>query len=211
MIDHLNLIEKMKNFSNLGAGDFSEEQLEKFVQYVYLLHKWNKAYNLTAVRDPEEMLVKHILDSLAVGKFLEGDRFIDVGTGPGLPGIPLAIMFPEKHFVLLDSLGKRIQFLRTVLRELGLTNVTLVLGRVEDYYDEEGFDGVLSRAFASLKDMTTWCHHLPKARGKFYALKGQCLQEEIEALDEKFIVERREKLQIPSLIGDRHLILIKKC
>lgn len=147
MIDHLNLIEKMKNFSILGAGDFSEEQLEKFVQYVYLLNKWNKAYNLTAVRDPEEMLVKHILDSLAVGKFLEGDRFIDVGTGPGLPGIPLAIMFPEKHFVLLDSLGKRIQFLRTVLRELGLTNVTLVLGRVEDYYDEEGFDGVLSRAF----------------------------------------------------------------
>ena len=114
------------------------------------------------------MLVKHILDSLVVSPYLQGDRFIDVGTGPGLPGLPLAIINPSKQFVLLDSLGKRISFIRNAVRELGLTNVTPVLSRVEEYQPEDKFDGVLSRAFASLKDMTDWCHHLPQRKRSFF-------------------------------------------
>ena len=113
------------------------------------------------------MLVKHILDSIVVSPYLQGEHFIDVGTGPGLPGLPLAIINPTKQFVLLDSLGKRISFIRNAVRELGLTNVEPVLSRVEEYQPEQKFDGVLSRAFASLKDMTDWCHHCQKKMGIF--------------------------------------------
>lgn len=102
----------------------SDQQIQQLINLVNLLNKWNKAYNLTSVRDPQEMLVKHILDSLVVSPYLQGDRFIDVGTGPGLPGLPLAIINPSKQFVLLDSLGKRISFIRNAIRELRLTNVT---------------------------------------------------------------------------------------
>ncbi|MDW3155937.1 16S rRNA (guanine(527)-N(7))-methyltransferase RsmG, partial [Vibrio sp. 779(2023)] len=121
--------------------DVSEKQREQLVGYVELLDKWNKAYNLTSVRDPLEMLVKHILDSIVVGTHLQGERFIDVGTGPGLPGIPLAIMHPEKTFFLLDSLGKRIRFIKQVVHTLGLKNVTPIQSRVEEFQPEEKFDG----------------------------------------------------------------------
>ena len=112
-------------------------QQRQLLGLVELLDKWNKAYNLTSVRDPQEMLVRHIFDSLAVAPWLEGERFIDVGTGPGLPGLPLAILFPAREFVLLDSLGKRIRFIRQVVLELGLTNVTPVQSRVEAYQPEQ--------------------------------------------------------------------------
>lgn len=193
--------------TNISITDLQVNQL---IQYVELLVKWNKAYNLTSVRDPHEMLVKHILDSLMVGPLLEGNRFIDVGTGPGLPGIPLAIMYPEKQFVLLDSLGKRITFLRQVVYQLKLTNVTPVQSRVEKYQFEHYFDGVLSRAFASLQDMLTWCHHLTNADGRFYALKGLYPTEEIANLPNNFQVMAGHELKIPSLDGQRHLIEIKK-
>ena len=174
-----------------------------------LLNKWNKAYNLTSVRDPQEMLVKHILDSIIVSPYLQGDRFIDVGTGPGLPGLPLAIINPTKQFVLLDSLGKRISFIRNAVRELGLTNVEPVLSRVEEYQPEQKFDGVLSRAFASLKDMTDWCHHLPKKDGYFYALKGIYHEDEVQELDKKFEVKDVITLHVPELVGERHLIVLR--
>ncbi|KYK83447.1 16S rRNA methyltransferase, partial [Aggregatibacter actinomycetemcomitans serotype d str. SA508] len=164
----------------------NDQQKQQLIDLVNLLNKWNKAYNLTSVRDPQDMLVKHILDSLVVSPYLQGDRFIDVGTGPGLPGLPLAIINPDKQFVLLDSLGKRISFIRNAVRKLGLTNVKPVLSRVEEYQPEEKFDGVLSRAFASLKDMAEWCRHLPKPDGMFYALKGIYQQEEAQNLSDQF-------------------------
>ena len=155
------------------------------------------------------MLIKHILDSLVVSPYLQGDRFIDVGTGPGLPGLPLAIINPSKQFVLLDSLGKRISFIRNVIRELRLTNVIPVLSRVEEYQPEDKFDGVLSRAFASLKDMTDWCHHLPKENGYFYALKGIYQEDEINELNKKYTVQEVIELHVPELIGERHLIVLR--
>ena len=204
----LQLTDKLKTLLKQTALSVTEQQQQQLVKLVLLLNKWNKAYNLTSVRDPQEMVVKHILDSLVVSPYLQGDRFIDVGTGPGLPGLPLAIINPQKHFVLLDSLGKRISFIRNAVRELELTNVEAVLSRAEEYQPDHQFDGVLSRAFASLKEMTDWCHHLPKKEGHFYALKGLCHDEEVQALEGKFMVKEVVKLHVPELVGERHLIIL---
>jgi len=190
----------------------SEQQVESLVKYVELLHKWNKAYNLTSVRDPQQMLIKHIMDSLMVGDVLQGSHFIDVGTGPGLPGIPLAILYPERNFVLLDSLGKRITFLRQVVFQLKLTNVQPIKARVEEYHAETPFDGVLSRAFSSLNDMVSWCSHLiTKEHGQFFALKGQYPTEELSQLPENIKLVTNHKITVPELVGERHVIVLKKC
>lgn len=194
--------------ANAGIS-LTDHQKTLLVSYVDMLHKWNKAYNLTSVRDPNEMLVRHILDSIVVAPYLQGQRFIDVGTGPGLPGIPLAIVLPDAHFTLLDSLGKRVRFLRQVQHELKLENITPVQSRVEAYPSEPPFDGVISRAFASLNDMVSWCHHLPGEKGRFYALKGQLPGDEIASLPDNFSVESVEKLRVPQLEGERHLVIIK--
>ena len=189
----------------------TENQIDLLIQYVELLNKWNKAYNLTAVRDTTDMLVKHIMDSLLVGDKLKGQSFIDVGTGPGLPGIPLSILYPERNFVLLDSLGKRITFLRQVVFQLKLKNVTPVLSRVEKYQPEALFDGVLSRAFASLEDMVNWCQHLiADETGRFFALKGQFPREEIEQLPEHIKFVDSSEIIVPNLQGERHVIELKK-
>lgn len=188
----------------------SPAQRQQLVAYVELLNKWNKAYNLTSVRNPEDMLVKHILDSLVVGPKLSGQHFIDVGTGPGLPGIPLAILYPERNFVLLDSLGKRITFLRQVVFQLKLTNVTPMLSRVEEFQPEQPFDGVLSRAFASLQDMVNWCQHLIDTNGRFYALKGLLPEQEFSELPDNIQVSASHQLQVPQLDGERHLIELIK-
>ena len=187
-----------------------DQQKQQLLALVGLLHKWNKAYNLTSVRDPMEMLVRHILDSLVVSPWLEGERFIDVGTGPGLPGLPLAIINPNKQFFLLDSLGKRIRFIRQVILELGLKNVTPIQSRVEEFQPEQGFDGVLSRAFASLTDMLNWCHHLPAPHGAFLALKGLYPEDELAALPKGFVMVSSHPLHVPELDGERHLIVLKK-
>jgi 16S rRNA (guanine527-N7)-methyltransferase len=146
-----------------------------------------------------------------VSPYLNGERFIDVGTGPGLPGIPLAIMNPDKSFVLLDSLGKRIRFIKQVLHELGIANVVAVQSRVEEFDPEDGFDAVLSRAFASMSDMVEWCQHLPRANsGVFFALKGQLPQEEISLLPEWCSVTDVKALKVPELEGERHLVILSR-
>lgn len=204
------MINKLSSLLKAANISLTDQQKQQLVGYVELLHKWNKAYNLTSVRDPQQMLVRHILDSVVVEPHLQGERFIDVGTGPGLPGIPLAIVRPQSHFTLLDSLGKRVRFLRQVQHELALTNVTPVQSRVEEYPSEPPFDGVISRAFASLEDMLTWCHHLPGPEGRFYALKGVRPDDEIAALPAGFKVEKIQPLQVPELDGERHLVVITR-
>lgn len=186
------------------------EQKKQLIDFVGMLNKWNKAYNLTSVRDPEAMLIRHIMDSLVVSKHLQGERFIDVGTGPGLPGIPLAIMNPDKTFVLLDSLGKRIRFQKQVAFELGIRNISSVESRVEAFQPEQKFDGVLSRAFASIQDMLTWCHHLPTENGQYYALKGQLNDEEMQQIPAGFVVKDIIELKVPKLDEQRHLLKIIK-
>lgn len=203
------MINKLTQLLNAANISLSDQQKQQLVGYVELLHKWNKAYNLTSVRDPQEMLVRHILDSIVVNPSLTGNRFIDVGTGPGLPGVPLAIVRPDAHFTLLDSLGKRIRFLRQVQFSLGLQNIEPVQSRVEDFSGEPAFDGVISRAFASLSDMVNWCHHLPGTEGRFYALKGQHPADEIAALPPQFKVTDVVALNVPQLEGERHLVIIQ--
>ncbi|WP_392552414.1 16S rRNA (guanine(527)-N(7))-methyltransferase RsmG [Orbus wheelerorum] len=186
----------------------SEQQLDLLICYVEMLNKWNKAYNLTSVRDPNEMLTKHIMDSLVVSPYLQGNSFIDVGTGPGLPGIPLAIINPDKKFDLVDSLGKRVRFLKQVQFELKLDNINPIQSRIEEYTAYQ-FDGVISRAFASLNDMLNWCHHLPNDNGIFYALKSIASQEELKSLPSKFTILDVIKLNVPNLNAERNLIMIK--
>lgn len=202
----LNKLSRLLDQAGISLTDHQKNQL---VAYVDMLNKWNKAYNLTSVRDPGEMLVRHILDSIVVAPHLQGVRFIDVGTGPGLPGIPLSIVRPQAHFTLLDSLGKRVRFLRQVQHELKLDNITPVQSRVEAFPAEPPFDGVISRAFASLNDMVSWCHHLPGENGRFYALKGQLPEDEIASLPAAFRVDSVVKLRVPQLEGERHLVVIK--
>jgi 16S rRNA (guanine527-N7)-methyltransferase len=190
--------------------NLTDKQQQQLVEFVLLIDKWNKAYNLTSVRCPKQMMVKHILDSLAIVPHLTGENIIDVGTGPGLPGMPLAIAFPDKTFTLLDSLGKRVRFMTQCVHTLKLTNVTPVNSRVENHVGDKPYDIVLSRAFASLKDMLHWCEHLVDSDGQFLALKGQFPQNEIDEVSDHFQIMNTENITVPSLDGERHLVWLRK-
>jgi len=190
--------------------NLSKHQCGQLVGYVELMAKWNKAYNLTSVRDPMEMLSKHILDSLAIVPFITKRHYIDVGTGPGLPGIPLAIACPTSKFTCLDSLGKRVRFMKQAAFELGIENVLPIQSRVEDFQPPKKYDGVLSRAFASTQDMLHWCDHLVDFAGEFLALKGQYPQDELKAIAGNIKIVSTHKLGVPFLDGERNLIVLKK-
>ena len=187
----------------------TETQKTQLVQLVELLHKWNKAYNLTSVRDPDAMLVKHILDSLVVSPHLHGERFIDVGTGPGLPGLPLAIINPGQTVRAARQPGQTDQLHPPGDPGAGVDQCDPVKSRVEEYQPETGFDGVLSRAFASLEDMLSWCHHLPSPEGSFLALKGQYPEQELAQLPDSIRLVATHKLVVPELEGERHLLEFK--
>ncbi len=201
------------SFDSISASlnlPVSETQKKQLIDYVLMINKWNKTYNLTSVRDPQEMLIKHIFDSIVISPYLVGQHFADVGTGAGLPGIPLAIMNPEKTFLLIDSLGKRVRFIKQSIYELKISNVTAVQTRVEDLDLEKPLDGVLSRAFASLKDMLFWCQNLTDENGLFLALKGQLNQLELDEIPTGFTVVNCVNLAVPNLQGERHLVTLKK-
>ena len=189
----------------------SDQQISQLLDYMSLLEKWNSAYNLTSIREPEKMLHVHLLDSLSIAPFVKGERIIDVGTGPGLPGIPLAIVYPERQFTLMDSNGKKTRFLFQVRNVLGLKNVTEIQSRVENYKPETPFDGVTSRAFTSLQQMVEKCAHLVGESGRFYAMKGQYPTEELSALPKHYNVVASHRLQVPGVDGERHLIEITPC
>ena len=189
--------------------ELSDDKIELLLAYHALLVKWNKAYNLTAVRDPEEMIRRHLLDSLSILPHITGDRILDVGTGPGLPGIPLAICFPEKNLTLLDSNGKKTRFLTQAKIELKLDNMTPVQSRIESF-ETEPFDAITSRAFATLKDMVDGSIHLLKDEGYFYAMKGLYPTEEIGELDNRTTVVDCFALHVPGEEAERHLVKIQK-
>ena len=207
------MLNRIQNAIDSGLNDLNLPHdvatVDKLARFVLLMNKWNKAYNLTSVRQVDAMVPRHILDSLVVKPYLEGSRFIDVGTGPGLPGLPLAIAMPESHFTLLDSNGKRTRFMFQVALELGLTNVEIVHSRVEDFQPEQQFDGVLSRAFASLSDMLTWCSHLPSPSGKFYALKAHLSEDELSQVPKSFKVNKQIQLSDYDSDRTRQLVVLE--
>ncbi len=167
---------------NLNVTD---HQLDQLLDFIKLIEKWNKAYNLTAIRNREEMARLHILDSLAIAPHIEGQRVIDIGTGAGLPGIPLAICLPEIHFTLLDSNAKKTRFVQQVVLELKLKNVDVIHSRVENYHPEQAYDAVLTRAFAGLSDMVKLTAHLLTQDGVLLAMKGQNPDAELAEISAK--------------------------
>lgn len=188
----------------------TQVQLGLLLDYLELLIKWNKAYNLTAIREPQDMLVKHLIDSLSIAPYIQGDCLADVGTGPGLPGIPMAIVYPDKRFLLVDSNGKKTRFLTQCKITLGLENFEVFNGRVEAIPAEEKFDQLMSRAFTALDNMVKLCKHLLTDEGVFLAMKGLYPADEITELPEGYEVKNAIKLCVPACEEDRHLIIIGK-
>lgn len=182
-----------------------QQYCSPLLHYVALLYKWNKAYNLTAIRDPKVMIDKHIIDSLAILPWIQGTNLIDIGTGPGLPGIPIAITRPELAVTLLDSNGKKTRFLREVKRSLCLNNVEIVESRAETYHPSSGFDTVTSRAFSSLTQMIDWTKHLIAKDGLWLAMKGLYPQGELETIQQPW---RIEQYQLDAVEGERCCVLI---
>ncbi len=180
--------------------------VERLLDYQALLARWNAAYNLTAVRDPMEMITRHLLDSLAILPYVKGETLADIGTGPGLPGIPLAIAAPGRQILLVDSNGKKVRFLREAIRSLKLEGVRAVQSRVEEV--EGQFDCVTARAFASLSDMLDWGGHLLTNSGIWLAMKGKQPDEELPGVPAGFEVRGIHALTVPGLEGERHLVVL---
>jgi len=178
-----------------------------FLDYLRLLDIWNRAYNLTAIQTQQERIGRHILDSLAILPWIKGPRIIDVGTGAGLPGIPLAIACPDKAFVLLDSNGKKTRFLYEVKRTLRLPNIEIVQMRVENYRPAQGFDTVVSRAFSELKQMIAWTHHLRAETGIWLAMKGRYPDTELSEIEGQIKVHT---YHVPEVEGERCCVIIKR-
>ncbi|MBD3609400.1 MAG: 16S rRNA (guanine(527)-N(7))-methyltransferase RsmG [Gammaproteobacteria bacterium] len=188
----------------------SDEAANGMLDYLDLLSKWNRVYNLTAVRKPEQMLTRHVFDSLAILPFVEGKRIIDVGSGAGLPGIPLALTMPDCEFVLLDSNSKKTRFLQQAKTDLKLDNMEVVHERVEEYQPEQLFNTVVSRAYSSLAGMLESTSHLLLDDGVNLAMKGVYPVAELDAIPAGFELISVEQLQVPDLDADRHVVIIKR-
>jgi 16S rRNA (guanine527-N7)-methyltransferase len=184
----------------------TDQQVDQLLNFIKLIEKWNKAYNLTAIRDRDEMARLHILDSLAIVPHIEGQRIIDIGTGAGLPGIPLAICLPEVGFTLLDSNAKKTRFVQQVVLELKLKNVEVLHSRVENYHPEQTYDAVLTRAFASLPDIVKLTAHLLSKEGVLLAMKGQSLDVELAEITAKKSVI---SVSVPGTDVERCLVRIQ--
>lgn len=184
-------------------------QRERLLALLGLLHKWNRAYNLTAVRSIDEMVTKHLLDSAAVLPAVHGPRLLDVGAGPGLPGLVLAILAPHLEVTLLDSNGKKVRFQRQAVLELGLTNVVPVQARVEAH-TERPFDQIISRAFASLEDFVELSAALLADDGQWLAMKGRFPEDELQRLPAGIELVARQTLQVPGEPGQRHLLTLRR-
>ena len=182
---------------------------EPLLAFLKLLVKWNKAYNLTAVRDPAQMVGQHLLDSLAVARLVKPARVLDAGTGAGLPGIPLALALPGCHFTLLDSNAKKTRFVTQVVAELKLFNVTVVQSRVEEFAPAQRFSTVVSRAFASIDEMLRRTGHLCDKHGVILAMKGRFPDAELQTLPAGFRVEAVYPLTVPGLQAERHVVILQ--
>jgi len=186
-----------------------EATQHRLLDYLALVEKWNRVFNLTAVRDPKDMLYRHLLDSLAIVPYVSARLALDVGSGAGFPGIPLAMVRPQTQVTLLDSSQKKTAFLQQTAIELGLTNITVVCKRVESWWPERRFDLVISRAFSGLSEFAEAAGRLCAVNGILAAMKGVYPHEELAQLPPKFKLERVISLTVPGLSEARHLVLLR--
>ena len=190
------------------APTANETYIAMLKQYVDLLNRWNKTYNLTAVRDPKDMIPLHVFDSLVVADTIKGDNCLDVGSGAGLPTIPLAILQPQRQFTALDTNSKKTRFIQQAVIELSLKNVKVEHVRVEKWNTDQKFDAIISRAFASIYDfVTTSSAHLSE-NGILYAMKGRYPEGEMQYLPKEFELVESHSLEVPFVDGQRHLLEI---
>jgi 16S rRNA (guanine527-N7)-methyltransferase len=203
--------------------ELSQAQIDQLLAYIDLLEKWNKVYNLTSIHDKQQMIILHLLDSLSILKDViklseqvksqeqsDGNiRIADIGTGGGLPGIPLSICLPNINFTLIDARNKKVSFLKQVVNQLKLNNVTAIHTRAEDYQVEDKFDIIITRAFSSIKDMLGICSHLCHTNGLFLAMKGKEPKSEIKELPKEFKVITMKALNVYQLEASRHLLVIQ--
>ena len=188
--------------------DLPADARSRLIDYIELLVRWNAAYNLTAVRDPGDMVTRHLLDSLAIAPHVRGTTLADIGSGAGLPGLVLAIAAPQRKVALIDTNGKKCRFQREAVRSLELDNVEVIHGRVEDV--RGSYDCITARAFASLADMLSWAGHLLAPAGCWLAMKGRRPDEELTALPPGFLLESEHVLHVPGLDAERHLLVLAR-
>jgi 16S rRNA (guanine527-N7)-methyltransferase len=189
---------------------YSQQLQNQLCLYLDLMQRWNQVFNLTAIRTPEDMVWLHIMDSLSIAPFLQGERIIDIGTGAGLPGIPLSLTHPHLHFTLLDSNSKKTRFLMQTVAELKLTNVEVIHARCEDFKPKVKFDSIVSRAFSSITVMLAGTQHLLADQGQFLAMKGVYPEQELAHIPSGFIVSNVHKLTIKGLAAERHVACIHR-
>lgn len=194
--------------STVGV-ELTETQPQSLLDYLTSLLKWNKAFNLTAITSEQEALDLHLIDSVAISPYIEKyDSLLDVGTGGGLPGIPLAILNPDKQFSLLDTNSKKTRFLKQTVYELGLKNVEVIHSRVQDFSHNSGYACILSRAFASIRDMVDWTSHLLAEDGHWCAMKGVYPEEELAQLPESVVLVDTQEIELPNRAEQRHLLYL---
>jgi len=205
------ILANIKNLIKKTEIECSEEQYDKLATLVELLAKWNNALNLTAIREIDKMVVLHILDSAVVSPLIsdKGKNIADVGTGAGFPGLVLAILNPQKHFTLIDSVAKKLSFVRTAMVSLGLKNVTIINDRCENIKVEQKFDCILSRAFAPLCKIIEWCENLIDDNGLFVAMKANLEEGELNDLPENAEILENIPLLVPGLDAKRQAVVMR--
>jgi len=186
------------------------EMQNKLVNYLQLMLAWNKVFNLTTITEPKDMIDLHLIDSLAMQPYLHGNRLLDVGSGAGLPGIPLAIINPEQQWTLLDKNAKKTRFLTQISAELGLKNVKVIHSACEDFHSAVGFDSILSRALGTIRLFIESTEHLLSPQGFFLAMKGKYPEEELNDIPSRFLVHLIKKFDIKGRDITRHVICLRK-
>jgi 16S rRNA (guanine527-N7)-methyltransferase len=200
------LLKKALADNQINASDVQQSQ---WVTYLEQLILWNKVFNLTSITDPKEMVYLHIIDSLLVAPFIHGTHCLDVGSGAGLPGIPLAILHPEQHWTLLDKNSKKTRFMIQVAGMLGLKNVAVVHARAEDFHPTTPFDSILSRAYASLRLFIETTQHALSPSGKLIAMKGKSPEDEMVNLPTEWQAQKPVRLSMKGMDVDRHIVCLE--